>query len=130
MEAKSRFPTTLTLVRPQVSRYLSRRLSYYLTPEEAHRLIPATENSRDHFFLRLLWETGARVSEALAVRLGDVSRDGIRVLGKGAWKESSSSRGASSVRFFSMARNYPWGGPIICFALEKGIISPGRGLIR
>ena len=33
--------------------------------------------------MRLLWETGARVSEAIALELGDVSRDGIRLLGKG-----------------------------------------------
>lgn len=65
------------------SRHLSRRLPYYLTPEEAHQLIDATENERDHLFLRLLWETGTRVSEAIAIRLGDVSREGIRVLGKG-----------------------------------------------
>ena len=83
MEDKSKSAASLTLVRSQVSRHLSRRLPYYLTPEEAHRLITATENSRDHLFLRLLWETGARVSEASSLRLGDVSRDGIRVLGKG-----------------------------------------------
>ena len=72
-----------TLVRAQVSRQLSRKLPYYLTPEEAHQLIEAAESDRDRLFLRLLWETGARVSEAIAVRLGDVSREGIRVLGKG-----------------------------------------------
>ena len=31
----------------------------------------------------MLWETGFRVSEATKIKLGDVSRDGIRVLGKG-----------------------------------------------
>jgi len=74
----------MLLARAQVSRYLSRRLPYYLTPEEAHRLIDAGENERDRLFLRLLWETGVRVSEAIALRLKDVGRDGIRVLGKGA----------------------------------------------
>ena len=69
--------------RARVSRNLSRRLPYYLTPQEAHSLISAAENPRDHLFLRLLWETGARISEAIALRLGDVSRDGIRVVGKG-----------------------------------------------
>lgn len=62
---------------------MSRRLPYYLTPEEAHQLIDAAENERDRLFLRLLWETGARVSEAISLRLGDVGRDGIRVRGKG-----------------------------------------------
>ncbi len=59
-------------------------MPYYLTPEEAHRIISASENTRDRLFLRLLWETGVRVSEAIRLRLGDVSRDGIRVLGKGS----------------------------------------------
>ena len=73
-----------TLARAQVSRHLSRRLPYYLTPEEAHLLIDTTDNERDRLFLRILWETGLRVSEAISVRLGDVGRDGIRVLGKGS----------------------------------------------
>ena len=33
--------------------------------------------------LRLLWETGTRISEAIRLRLGEVGRDGIRVVGKG-----------------------------------------------
>jgi len=75
--------SSLALARAQVSHHLSRRLPYYLTPQEAHQLIDATENERDRLFLRLLWETGVRVSEAIRLRLQDVSRDGIRVLGKG-----------------------------------------------
>jgi len=74
----------IALARAHVSRHLSRHLPYYLTPEEAHALIDATENERDHLFLKLLWETGVRVSEAIGLRLGDVSREGVRVLGKGS----------------------------------------------
>jgi len=74
----------LSLARSQVSQRLSRRLPYYLTVEEAHRLMDAAENERDRLFFRLLWETGVRVSEAIAIRLGDISREGIRVLGKGS----------------------------------------------
>ena len=66
-----------------VSQHLSRTLPYYLTPEDVHRLIAAAENDRDRLFLRLLWETGARVSEAIPIKLADVGRNGIRVLGKG-----------------------------------------------
>jgi integrase/recombinase XerD len=73
----------IALAKAQVSRHLSRRLPYYLTPEEAHQLINAADNERDRLFLRVLWETGIRVSEAIRIRLGDVSRDGIRVTGKG-----------------------------------------------
>ena len=73
----------IALARARVSRHLSRHLPYYLTPEEAHGLVDATENDRDRMLLRLLWETGVRISEGIRVKLGDVSRDGIRVLGKG-----------------------------------------------
>ena len=73
----------IVLARSQLSRQLSRRLPYYLTPEEAHQIIEAAANERDHLLLRLLWETGVRVSEAIQIRLQDVARDGIRVLGKG-----------------------------------------------
>ncbi|MCH8191482.1 MAG: tyrosine-type recombinase/integrase [Chloroflexi bacterium] len=73
----------ISLARAQVSRHLSRRLPYYLTPEEAHQLIDAIEQERDRLFLRLLWETGVRVSEAIGLRLGNVGRNGIRILGKG-----------------------------------------------
>ena len=73
----------VALARAQVSRQLSRRLPYYPTPKEAHQLIDAAGSERDGLFLRVLWETGTRVSEAIAIKLGDVSRDGIRVIGKG-----------------------------------------------
>ncbi|MCH7534431.1 MAG: tyrosine-type recombinase/integrase [Bacteroidetes bacterium] len=82
--SRPRPASAMTLARRQVARNLSRRLPYYLTSEEAHQLIDASENERDRLFLRLLWETGVRVSEAIALRLGDVGRDGIRVLGKGS----------------------------------------------
>ena len=73
----------LTFAKAQVSQHLSRRLPYYITPEEAHQLINAAENERDCLLLRLLWETALRVSEAINVKLVDVGREGIRVLGKG-----------------------------------------------
>ena len=59
------------------------RFCVYASPEEAHQLINAAENDRDRLFLRLLWETGLRVSEAISVKLVDVGREGVRVLGKG-----------------------------------------------
>ena len=73
----------INLARAQVSRHLSRRLPYYLTSQEAHQLIDAADNERDRLLLRLLWETGVRISEAIRIRLEGVGRDGIRVLGKG-----------------------------------------------
>ena len=47
----------LILAKAQVSHHLSRRLRYYLTLDEVHRLTDAAENERDRLFLRLLWET-------------------------------------------------------------------------
>ncbi len=41
----------ISFARAQVSRNLSRRLPYYLTPEEAHQLIDAAERERDTLFL-------------------------------------------------------------------------------
>ena len=82
--AKRRTPGPITLARARVSRQLSRKLPYYLTPEEARRIISASKYPRDRLFLRLLWETGVRVSEGVALRLGDVSREGVSVLGKGS----------------------------------------------
>lgn len=74
---------SLALARAQVSRNLSRPLPYYLTPNEVHSLIGVTRDHRDCLLLTLLWETGTRISEAIAIRLRDVGRDGIRALGKG-----------------------------------------------
>ena len=73
----------VALARAQVSRHFSRRLPYYLITEEAHLLIGAAQNERDRLFMRVLWESGTRVSEAIAIKLVDVGREGIRVLGKG-----------------------------------------------
>ena len=44
----------IALARARTSRNLSRRLPYYLMAEEAHQIISAAENARDHLFLRLL----------------------------------------------------------------------------
>ena len=84
MPSLNRPGSNVALARAHVLRHLSRSLPYYLTPDEAHALIDAADNDRDRLFLRLLWETGARVSEAMRITLGDVGRDGIRVFGKGS----------------------------------------------
>jgi len=63
----------------------------YLEPEEARAVIAAVDTSsargrRDHALLLLLYNTGARVSEALAVRPRDLRLERprhVRLLGKG-----------------------------------------------
>ncbi len=78
----------------------------YLEPEEARAVIAAVDTSspggrRDHALLLLLYNTGARISEALAVRSSDLRLDRprqVRFLGKGKkericplWPETASA---------------------------------------
>ena len=84
MTLSKRSVPAVTRGRAHVRQHLSRSLPYYLTPDEVHTLIGVTETERDRLFLRLLWETGARVSEAIRLKLEDIGREGIRVLGKGS----------------------------------------------
>jgi integrase len=44
-------------------------------PEEVRAVIAAAARERDRLLLRVLWATGARISEALALRPMDVQRD-------------------------------------------------------
>jgi integrase/recombinase XerD len=83
-----------------------RRAAVYLEPEEARAVIGAVdprgrERERDHALLLFLYNTGARVSEALAVRVCDLRLERprqVRFLGKGQkericplWSETASA---------------------------------------
>ena len=46
-----------------------------LSPDNVKAVIEAATSERDRLLLRVLWATGARVSEALALRPMDVQRD-------------------------------------------------------
>src|SRR6266699_2594207 len=46
-----------------------------LAPEDVLAVIDAAASDRDRLLLRVLWATGARISEALALRPMDVRRD-------------------------------------------------------
>jgi integrase len=48
-----------------------------LAPDEILAVIDAASTERDRLLLRVLWATGARISEALALRLIDVRRDSL-----------------------------------------------------
>jgi site-specific recombinase XerD len=82
------------------------RAAAYLEPEEARAVIAAVDTSsprgcRDHALLLLLYNTGARVSEALTLRSGDLRLERprqVRFLGKGRkericplWSETASA---------------------------------------
>src|SRR5205085_12154956 len=68
-----------------------RRAATYLEPEEARAVIAAIDRrsrngERDHALLLFLYNTGARVSEALRIRTCDLQLDRprqVRLLGKG-----------------------------------------------
>lgn len=47
----------------------------YLDTDEYDTLLEACSNLRDELILRLLWETGVRVSEACNIRIEDIDRD-------------------------------------------------------
>ena len=83
-----------------------RRTPTYLEPEEARAVIAAIDHrsrngERDHALLLFLYNTGARVSEALAVRACDLRLERprqVRLLGKGQkericplWSETASA---------------------------------------
>jgi integrase len=46
-----------------------------LSPAEVQAVVDAATSERDRLLLRVLWATGARISEALALRPMDVQRD-------------------------------------------------------
>src|SRR5204862_3721363 len=46
-----------------------------LSPDDVKSVIDAATCERDRLLLRVLWATGARISEALALRSMDVQRD-------------------------------------------------------
>src|SRR5215471_14953598 len=48
-----------------------------LAPEDVLAIIAAAATERDRLLLRVLWATGARISEALALRPMDVQRDAL-----------------------------------------------------
>ena len=56
----------------------------YLTPPEAIAMIEAARqhNQRDELFLKVLWMTGIRVSEATAITPNDLKDGSLRVFGK------------------------------------------------
>src|SRR5919201_885610 len=48
-----------------------------LAPEDVLAVIDAAPSQRDRLLLRVLWATGARISEALALRPMDIRRDSL-----------------------------------------------------
>jgi len=55
----------------------------WLTEQEYVSLCAAAEHPEHKLLMRLLWETGLRIHEALGLRYADVYPDGLNLVGKG-----------------------------------------------
>lgn len=55
----------------------------YLVEPEYVALLEATKHPEHRLLMRLLWETGLRISEALRLTYADLYPDGINIVGKG-----------------------------------------------
>lgn len=80
----------LTVYRPKnikrrPSHELAKRVAKieYLTEPEYVVLCQTTTHPEHKLLIRLLWETGLRISEALSLKYGDIYPDGINIVGKG-----------------------------------------------
>jgi integrase/recombinase XerD len=117
-----------------------RRTAVYLEPEEARAVIAAVDrrtrhSERDHALLLFLYNTGARVSEALALRACDLRLERprqVRLLGKGRkerncplWPETASALrglirpGKSEELLFRNSRGAPLTRDGVAYLLHK-----------
>ena len=61
---------------------VARRVQY-ITEEDYLALMGVITNAEHRLLIRLLWETGLRISEALNLRYSDIYPDEINIMGKG-----------------------------------------------
>lgn len=76
---KSRYPVRRK--RSELARYAAK--VQYLTEEEYLALLDAADHPEHRLLMRLLWETGLRISEALNLTYADIYPDGVNIMGKG-----------------------------------------------
>jgi integrase len=55
----------------------------YLVEQEYVALTNAMDNPEHKLLMRLLWETGMRITEALGLTYADIYPDGVNIVGKG-----------------------------------------------
>ncbi len=55
----------------------------YLTEGDYLALLGQATNPEHKLLMRLLWETGLRISEALGLHFSDIYPDGVNIMGKG-----------------------------------------------
>ena len=70
---KQEYRAGLPAVSPkQVAVALTREIPAYFTPEEVKAILQSARTPRDHLLINLLWQTGARISELLALKVEDI----------------------------------------------------------
>jgi integrase/recombinase XerD len=57
----------------------NKALPVYPNYTEVHRILDVCDNDRDRLLIEILWHTGGRVSEVIAIRVGDLTESGIRM---------------------------------------------------
>jgi len=85
-----------------------------LSPAEVQSVIDAATSERDRLLLRVLWATGARISEVLALRPVDVQRDHLVLVNR---KNSSQP----VKRVFLPAGQADLPGALLIWANEQGL---------
>jgi len=69
--------------RPSYELQKSVRKIEYITAAEYIALYQAAKHSEHKLLIRLLWETGLRIHEALGLKYGDIYPDNLNIVGKG-----------------------------------------------
>src|ERR1700694_2910326 len=85
-----------------------------LWPEEVHAIIAAAATERDRLLLRVLWATGARISEVLALRPRDVQRDSLVL-------PNRKNPNLTSKRVFLPGAQLGLTGELLLWAKEQGV---------
>ncbi len=76
-------PTKLQLRRPRSERRRFVSKVEYLTEDEYILLLQVASHPEHRLLMRLMWETGMRISEALSLTYTDIYPDGVNIVGKG-----------------------------------------------
>src|SRR5712691_12786388 len=85
-----------------------------LLPEEVRAIIAAAATERDRLLLRVLWATGARISEVLTLRPMDVRRDSLVL-------PNRKNPNQTSKRVFLPGAELGLTGELLLWAKEQGL---------
>lgn len=76
----------------------------YLDTAEYDTLLEACRNLRDELIIRLLWDTGVRVSEACNIRIDDINQDDRRIEVQTAKQQRGSNKTRTVYYRYELAR--------------------------